>query len=527
LNGTDVCRAVIEELLRIPNPTRRDVESVKLEVCKRLGALKIPSNSELISALRPGEERLLRVLKRKPVRTISGVVVVAAMTKPWPCPHGRCAYCPGGPPYGVPQSYTGHEPASRRGLEHMFDPYEQVSARIQQLRAIGHEVDKVELIVMGGTFPATPLWYQRWFIKGCLEAMIGSSVPSLEEAKKKVEEAPVRNVGITVETRPDWAKERHVDRMLSLGVTRVELGVQTIYDDVYELVERGHTVEDVVEATRILKDSGLKVCYHMMPGLPGSNWERDLEAFRTLFGDERFMPDMLKIYPCLVLKGTKVYEWWLRGEYRPMTTEEAAELIVEVKKTIPPWVRIMRVQRDIPAYLIVAGVRRSDLRSLVEQRMKEQGVRCRCVRCREVGHRMLKDGVEPDPDHIELVERRYEASEGLEVFLSFEDTRNDVLIGLLRLRVPSEKAHRPEVRESPSTLVRELHVYGPMIPVGERGEGWQHRRFGEELLREAERISAEEFDARKILVTSGLGVKPYYRRLGYRDDGPYVSKPLR
>ncbi len=523
-------RAIIEELIRIPNPSREDLNRIKLEIARKYDLDGIPSNAQLISLLKPEErEKLLPILRRKATRTISGVTVIAVMTKPWPCPQETpCAYCPGGPPYGVPQSYTGHEPAAMRGLQNQFDPYLQVRHRIRQLEAIGHTVDKIELIVMGGTFPATPLDYQEWFIKRCLDAITETNSPSLKEAKKLAETSKRRNVGITVETRPDWAKEEHINHMLSMGVTRVEVGVQNIYDDIYRLVNRGHTVQDVVEATRILKDSGLKVVYHMMPGLPGSNFNRDLEAFRTIFSDPRFKPDMLKIYPCLVLKGTKAYEWWKRGKYKPYTTEEAANLIVEVKRNIPPWIRIMRVQRDIPAYLIEAGVKRSDLRQLVQEKLKKLGVRCRCIRCREVGHRWLKEGVKPDPDQVKVYTNREEASEGLDLFISAEDRVNDVLIGYLRLRIPSEKAHRPEINEKPSAIIRELHVYGPLVPVGKYFEkAWQHKGYGAILLAEAERIAKEEYDRQKILVTSALGTKMYYMRFGYKYDGPYMSKELK
>jgi len=515
--------------MRIPTPSRGDLNKIKLEIARKYNLDGIPSNAKLISLLKPEEkERLLPVLRRKATRTISGVTVIAAMTKPWPCPQKiQCAYCPGGPPYGVPQSYTGHEPAAMRGLQNQFDPYMQVTHRIKQLEAIGHTVDKIELIVMGGTFPATPLDYQEWFIKRCLGAITGVDSSSLEEAKKLAEKSRRRNVGITVETRPDWAKEKHVDHMLNMGVTRVEVGVQNIYDDIYELVNRGHTVQDVIKATRILKDSGLKVVYHMMPGLPGSNFERDLKAFKTIFSDSRFKPDMMKIYPCLVLKGTKAYEWWKKGDYRPYTTEEAADLIVEVKKIVPPWVRIMRVQRDIPAYLIEAGVKRSDLRRLVQGKLKKLGIRCRCIRCREVGHRWLKEGIKPNPENVKIKVIREEASEGIDFFISAEDVVNDVLIGYLRLRIPSEKAHRPEINEKSSAIIRELHVYGPLVPVGKHFErAWQHKGYGAILLVEAERIAKEKYDRRKILVTSALGTKQYYMRFGYHYDGPYMSKLL-
>ncbi len=522
-------REIIEILLKIPKPTTRDVSLAKMKIAGKRNLKRIPSNSVLISCLKPNErEKLLPILRRKITRTISGVTVVAVMTKPWPCPQKEpCAYCPGGPPYGVPQSYTGHEPAAMRGLQSGFDPYLQVKNRVQQLRAIGHVVDKVELIIMGGTFPSTPIEYQETFIKGCLDSITEQKSPSLEQAKTNAETSRIRNVGITVETRPDWAKREHVDHMLRMGVTRVELGVQNIYDDIYALVNRGHTVQDVVEATRTLKDAGLKVGYHLMPGLPGSNFQRDLKAFKKIFTDANFKPDMIKIYPCLVLKGTKAYEWWKNGEYKPYTNEEATRLIMEMKKLVPPWIRIMRVQRDIPAYLIEAGVNRGNIRELVQQKLREQKMRCRCIRCREVGHRWLKDKVKPDPDNIQILTTKEKASEGEDIFISAEDPANDVLIGYLRLRIPSQKAHRPEINTKPCSIVRELHVYGPLVPVGKQiAEAWQHKGYGEILLSEAERISMEEYNFEKIVVISALGTKQYYKRYGYNYDGPYTSKIL-
>jgi len=403
----------------------------------------------------------------------------------------------------------------------------QVESRITQLEAIGHVVDKAELIIMGGTFPSTPIDYQRNFVKGCLDALIGAETQSLEEAKKRAETSKIRNVGITVETRPDWAKTEQVDHMLLMGVTRVELGVQNVYDDIYRHVKRGHTVKDVVEATRVLKDSGLKVVYHLMPGMPGSNFERDLEGFKTVFTEADFKPDMVKIYPCLVLKGTKAYEWWRKGEYTPYSTEDAVHLVAEVKKLIPAWVRIMRVQRDIPAYLVEAGVKKSNLRQLALKRLEKEGRRCHCIRCREVGHRWLRDKVKPNPEEVQILITREEASEGIDLFISAEDPVNDILLGYLRLRIPSEKVHRPEILAEPSSIVRELHVYGPLVPVGKHAaRAWQHKGFGAVLLSKAERISKEEYDRRKVVVISALGTKRYYMRFGYKYDCLYMSKTL-
>jgi elongator complex protein 3 len=523
-------REIIQRLMEIPNPTKSDVDHIKIKVAGKHSLNKIPSNSEILQHLKPEESvKLLPILRRKAVRTISGVTVVAVMTEPSPCPKDEpCAYCPGGPTEGVPQSYTGHEPAALRGAQNSYNPYAQVRTRIEQLEAIGHKVDKVELIVMGGTFPSTPPEYQEDFVKQCLDAITEQKSGSLEEAKKLAETSRIRNVGITVETRPDWAKQEHVDRMLSMGVTRVEVGVQNVYDDIYVGVNRGHRVKDVVEATRIMKDSGLKVVYHLMPGLPGSSFERDLEGFKIIFSSPNFKPDMIKLYPCLVIKGTKVYDWWKQGDYSPYTTNEAAQLIAELKKFVPPWVRIMRVQRDIPANLIEAGVKLSNLRQIALEKLGAEGMRCRCIRCREVGHRWLRDKVEPDPEKIEIKTVSEEASGGLELFISAEDTVNDVLLGYVRLRIPSETACRPEIVPETTAIVRELRVFGPLVPVGKHvSEAWQHKGYGSILLSEAERTAKENYSRGKIAVTSALGTKQYYKQFGYNYEGPYVSKQIK
>ena len=529
LNADNTTREIIDALMLLPHPTHDDVNRVKTQVAAKHQLERIPSNAEIINALKPKEKRrLLQVLRRKTTRTISGVTVIAVMTKPQPCPQPEpCAYCPGGPAQGVPQSYTGYEPAAMRGSQNSYDPYLQVKSRIEQLTAIGHRVDKVELIVMGGTFPATPPEYQTWFIQRSLDAITGRESASIEEAKAHAETSKIRNVGITVETRPDWCKQPHVDAMLSMGVTRVEIGVQNPSDALYRLAGRKHTVADVTEATRIAKDAGLKIVYHLMPGMPGSNPKRDLEAFNRVFADPAFKPDMIKIYPCLVIAGTKAYGWYREGVYKPYSTEEAANLIAEVKNRLPPWVRVMRVQRDIPARLIVAGVDKSNLRQIVQQRLAEEGETCQCIRCREVGHRLAVDNVVPNLEKVKILSSRYEASEGEEVFISAEDPENNVLIGYLRLRVPSAKAHRLEITAAPSAIVRELHVYGPLVPVGKRSaKAWQHKGYGAILLGEAERVAREDYGLRKLLVISALGTKQYYMRFGYRRDGAYVSKKL-
>ncbi len=523
-------RALLDKIASGELGNRLDLGRAKIWACREFGLLSPVKNSELLAAATAEEKgKILKLLRLKPVRSISGVSVLTVMPKPLPCPKDEpCIYCPGGPAQNTPQSYTGREPAAARALQSNYDPSVQVKGRIEQLRAIGHDVDKVELIVFGGTLTHYPRDYLELFMAQCLNAISGSEAATIAGAQAAAENSPIRVSDITFETRPDYCKEPHVDLLLDLGATRVELGVQTVYDDIYKLVNRGHTIEDVAEATRIARDSGLAIVYHLMPNLPGATRERDLQMFREIFADKRFKPDALKIYPTLVMEGTKLHDMWRRGEHRPYEFEKLVELIAEAKKLVPRWTRIQRIQRDIPANLIADGVKRGDLRALVQERLKLEGARCRCIRCREVGHVKYKSGSEPVGAEIKLSVERYAASEGEELFLSFEDAERDILVGLLRLRRPSEKAHRPETKGERSMLVRELHVYGPLVTVGrEAAESeWQHRGWGERLLREAERISAEEFDARKVVILAGIGTRNYYRRFGYSRQGPYMVKEI-
>ncbi len=548
MNRMNPYRKIIEKILSGEIQDGKDLDSEKRRVCVELDRKKFIRNSEILAHARPDErEKLLWLLQKKPMRTLSGVAVIAAMTQPSECPHGKCRYCPGGPDISVPQSYTGEEPATRRAIRYGFDPYLQVTFRLTQLKDIGHPTGKAELIVMGGTLTAQCLDYQEWFVKEALRAMnefedtylrikekgedefiqeykkSEKEFRYIEDLQSLNEKSAVRCVGITFEPRPDWAKKEQINFMLGFGVTRVEIGVQNPDDEIYEKIDRGHTVADVVEATSQLKDSGLKVGYHMMPGVLGYNPELDLRAFEKIFGDERFRPDMIKIYPCLILKGTCYYDQWMRDEFTPMNTEEAVDLIVKIKAMLPKWVRTMRIQRDIPSTLIEAGIKSSNLGQLVYREMEKQNISCECIRCREVGQ-MLKKGIRPEKDYIRLLTTEYNASGGKEFFLSFEDESNNVLIGFLRLRIP-KNPFRSEITPQTS-LIRELHVYGPMLAVGEKPRfEWQHLGYGKELMAKAEEISMD-IGMNKILVTSGVGVRDYYQRLGYQRDGPYMGKKL-
>jgi len=517
---TELASRVME--LEVVDPD--SLNRLKIEFCRDHKLSWMPRNSDIIGVLPPSlRSQFSPKLRLKKVRSISGVNVMGVMTAPRGCPHGRCIFCP--VERGFPMSYTSGEPAAMRGFQFGYDPLKQIKSRLRQLAAIGHEPSKVELVIQGGTFLAAPPNYQVHFVKRCLDAINGVDSETLEEAKERAERSEIRNVGLTIETKPDWCMEPHVDRMLSFGATRVEIGVQVIDDEIYALTKRGHTVKDVVDSFRVAKDAGFKIVAHMMLGLPGSNFTKDLASFRTLFEDPHFRPDMLKIYPTLVMEGTELYEWWRRGAYEPYDTEEAADLIAQVKEFVPPWVRIMRVHREFPVKLIVAGVKHGNLRELALRRLADEGKSCRCIRCREVGHRTLKYETKVNASAIQTVVREYDASEGREVFISLEDQAADVLVGYVRLRLPSEKAHRPEV-DALTAVVRELHVYGPEVPVGRKDkEAWQHQGRGRWLMAKAEQIALDK-GFRRILVLSALGTKMYYGRLGYEKLGPYVSKDI-
>ncbi len=537
------CRMILEKALAGEIKDEDQLNKVKKDVSKRYHLASLPRNGDIIVQGTPEEQAVIKeFLRRKPVRTISGVAVIAVMTSPAPCPHGVCLPCPGGPnsSFKSPQSYMGREPAAMRAIQHEFDPYSQVQSRLSQLKEIGHDIEKVELVVMGGTFSARSLDYQEWFSKRCLEAMndftgtewrdrawkIGKSFPyiPLEEVQKANETADIRNVGITFETRPDWAKEEHVDEFLRLGGTKVELGVQSVYDFVLSRMQRGHGVAEIVRANQVLRDSAFKVGFHMMPHLPGADSELDLRGFKKLFDDPRFRPDYLKIYPTLVTEGTPLYRMWEAGEYQALSDEEAAELVAEIKAVLPKWVRLQRIQRDIPAHQIFAGVRKSNLRQLAEEKLREKGGKCRCIRCREVGHNSLK-GKRINEKDIELTTETYEACKGKEHFIAFEDLSADVLIGFTRLRFPAAP-HREELQDS--ALIRELHVYGSMVPVGKgaKQKEWQHRGYGKELIERAEEIASESGYG-KLAIISGIGAREYYRKLGYTLEGVYMSKTLK
>lgn len=551
----------IIEKIKDRNPDKDEIRELKQEITVKHNQDDPPSNFDiLLRAEEDDFEALREKLLSKPIRTASGVAPVAIMTKPHNCPHGQCTFCPGGvnSPYGdVPQSYTGEEPTTMRAIRNEYDPYLQVFNRLEQYVVTGHNFDKVELIIMGGTFPSLSKYYQNEFIAGAFQAMNDFSemfykennkfdikkfreffeLPGdleseerkerihsklldkkgeldLKEAKIKNEDSKVRCVALCIETKPDWAKLEEGNRMLKQGCTRVEVGVQTVYDEVLEEIHRGHDIEDTKESFRILKDLGFKVSAHYMPGLPSTTEKEDIQGFRKLFESSDFRPDMLKIYPCMVAPGTALYQQWKQGNFEPLTAEQAAERISKMKEYVPRYCRIQRIQRDVPTKEWAAGVEFTNLRQHIHQKYNPE---CECIRCREPAKGELS------LENIGLNINQYKASKSQEYFISFNDNDNDTILGFSRLRFPSQQL-REEITEN-SAMIRELHVYGQAAALNEEEGKVQHRGYGKKLMNKAEEI-AKENNKEKILVISGVGVRNYYRKLGYEKDGPYMSKKL-
>ncbi len=548
--------------------TRDELNKLKARLGHEYGLSHVPRTLELFCYLgRDSMKKYGAVMMSKPMRTLSGVAPLAVMCKPFPCPvQAQCTFCPGGPgsAYGdTPKSYPGGSPAHLRGQRNQYDSYLQTINRLEQYALLGQDFSKVEVIVMGGTFTTYPIRYRNEFIAGLFKAMNDFSdlffssgtfdferfvdffeLPAqlddlertkrihakllamkgkdldLEKEKKRNETAAVRCALLCIETRSDCCTKVHINDILRLAGTRVELGVQSLSDVVLTRVKRGHGNAENVLATAMLKDAYLKVGYHMMLGLPGSTAEQDIDMMKRLFVDGNYQPDALKIYPCMVFKGTELYEDWKKGLFQPIDAYEAARRIVEIKQSIPPHCRVMRVQRDIPTTLVDAGVETTNLRQVIQETMKKKGVRCRCIRCREPRDAAV------DWDCVKLQRFDYDASGGREIFLSYDDVKHDYLLGFVRLRIPGDHVYRPEIQDA-TAGIREIHVYGRAIPVGSEEQDVQHRGLGVQLMGEAEKIAREEFDRTKMVVIAGVGVKEWFRKkLGYADDGAYVSKRL-
>ena len=519
---TRACQEIVQNLLNIDNLENNKIKNEIKAVCTKYSLERIPRNNEILSMVNPSDfKKLQNILLTKPVKSASGVAVVAIMPKPFACPHGRCSYCPGGIEYNTPNSYTGKEPITISAIENQYDPKIQISKKIQQLISFGHDSTKLELVLVGGTFLFMPKDYQENFIKSSYDALNGFESPNLEAAKKSNETTKHRNVGFTIETKPDYCKEEHVDLMLDYGATRIEIGVQCLQDRVYKIVNRGHDLNDVIDSFQIAKDAGYKIVAHMMPGLPTMSPSDDIKDFQTLFEDSRFKPDMLKIYPSLILKDTPLYDEYQDGKYIPYSDDDMLNVLTEVKKMVPKWMRIMRVQREITPMEIIAGPKMGNLRQIVHKNLEKQGFSCKCIRCREAGLAKKKNL----NDELVLERINYDASEGSEVFLSYNDSE-DLTYGFLRLRKPSQNAHRKEITHD-TAIVRELHVFGKAIEIGSHEtDSFQHLGLGKKLMKIAEEIAKDEFAAKKLLVISAVGTREYYQKLGYKIYGPYMAKEL-
>ncbi len=554
--------------------SKKQINQLKTKLCAKHHLKKIPTDIDIMLHAKEKEFKIIKkYLLTKPMRSRSGVTPIAVMSAPYICPHGKCTFCPGGPKseFGnVPQSYTGHEPSTMRAIRANYDSYIIVFNRLEQFVVSGHIPQKAEIIIQGGTLLGTPREYQINFVKDIYQALndfgtmffkktkegdiiinlekiktffelpgaIGAEgrqermnkkimevkkkrTTTIEKEEKKNETAVIRCVGLTIETKPDWGFVEHGNLMLELGATRVELGIQSVYEDALKITHRGHTRADSIRSIKELKDLGFKLNFHYMLGLPSTSKEMDIVGLRTLFDSVAYKPDMLKIYPCMVMKGTPLYHVWKAGKYQPMTTATAAEMTADFMRYVPSYCRIMRVQRDIPTNVTEAGVDKTNLRQYIEKIMEEKNIPTKEIRTREVG-----TVVEKHPDLIlnapEIVIQEYEASNGKEFFISLEDVKNDVLFGFVRLRFPSQ-CLRKEITQT-SALIRELHVYGEATALGKEGTV-QHRGMGKQLMKKAEEI-AKQNGKDKIVVISAVGTREYYKKLGYEREGVYMVKKI-
>jgi len=536
-------RQVIKELIKSEAKTPDDLAVFKRKMAKKY-KISCPNNISLLKAYHnlikrktpysselyvereiKKRQRIEALLKTRPVRSLSGIINVSVLTKPYPCP-GKCIYCPS--EKGLPKSYLSGEPAVERAKRLNYDPYLQVKKRIEMLENEGHPTDKIELRIVGGTWSYYYRKYQVWFIKECFRAANDFSKTrllkkstgvvkfnnleiDLKKEQKRNEKTKNRIVGLSVETRPDFINENEIKHLRELGATMVELGVQSIYDDVLKKNLRGHGIKETILATKLLKDAGFKVLYQMMPNLPGSNLKKDEKMFEELFKNPDFQPDLLKIYPCSLLKEAPLYKLWRVGKYKPYTEKQLIKLIKDIKKKIPYRVRIQRITRDIPSPRIVAGAAKiSNIRQILAEKMRKGGWRCKCIRCREV-----KENYDPKEKFF-LFRENYEASDGKEIFLSFENINRTKLYSLLRLRLTSQN----------QAIIREVHTYGPLIPIGVKNLSPQHRGLGKILIKEAEKIVKKEFGLNKIAVISSVGVRNYFSKLKYKLKGTYMVKNL-
>lgn len=533
---TDLLQSIIKKFHKKPPKDDTDLYNQLREIYKGKNhpmpskALLIKAYHELIDSgkLKPSE-LLETIFRKRSVRTLSGVTIITVLSRPFPCP-GKCIYCPN--EKGMPKSYISDEPAAARALALDFNPEKQVIERIKTLKKNGHPTDKIELIVKGGSWNAYPLTYQYWFIWRCFficnhpKSKIKSNTykPNLKPEillkkilieQKKNESANHRIIGLTLETRPDLISTQSIKEMRAIGCTRIELGVQSTDDKILTLIKRGHNIASVKQATKLLKQSGFKVDFHLMPQLPGSSQAKDKKMLNSVFEDDDLRPDMIKIYPCTVTKNSPLYRWVKNGQYKPYNDKQLLELLIDFKSHIPRYVRISRLIRDIPGHHIVAGNKMTNLRQVIQAEMKKRNLTCQCLRCREAGHQNLNS---IDLKKIFLFIDQYSANKGQEYFLSFEDKDRKVVLAFCRLRIDSQGVY--------PAFIRELHTYGQAIKIGQKNKrASQHQGLGTKLVLMAEKICRDN-DIGKLAIISGVGVRGYYRKLGYRLENGYMVKKI-
>ncbi len=486
------------------------------------------SNAELLNLYRrlikqnkiKQNKDLEKLLQKRKIRTLSGVAPVAVLTKPFPCP-GKCAYCPD--EKNMPKSYLSNEPAVMRAIAARFNPFIQVKSRLRALENNGHATDKIELIIMGGTWSYLPRQYQKWFVKRCFDACNSKTSKNIRQAHKLNEKAKHRIVALTLETRPDYIDAEEIKYWRELGATKVELGVQIADDKILKLNKRGHGTGEIIRATKLFKQTGFKVAYHLMPNLPGATPAKDLQNFKKLFTNQDFQPDLIKIYPTVVTKNSLLFKWWKQGKYKPYTDKQLLDLLFQLKLSTPEYVRIIRLIRDIPKESIEAGNLVSNLRQTLQTKLKAEGKWCKCIRCREA-----REDIK-NLSQAKLFTKKYQASDASEYFLQFASPNKKKLYAFLRLRLP-EKSEQNIIKEiQDCAMIREVHTYGRLVSLAQSKSvirtSIQHTGLGTKLTHEAEMIARKK-GFKKIAVISGIGVRGFYRKLGYKLEGTYMTKKL-
>ncbi len=542
---------IVKKIIKANPQTREDFLRLKREFFYQYRLRQIP-NKELLKLYNklvnnPNQKsKAKEIFKKKKIRTLSGVAPVAILTKSAGCPH-HCVYCP--TESRMPKSYLSNEPAVMRAILCGFHPYRQVIARLKALEENGHDANKIEIIVMGGTWSALPLKYQYWFIKEVFRAaneygrkknnpsfpqddrqtLSGPGQSKISEIKKELlqeqkknEKARYRIVGLTLETRPDYITTSELKKFRVMGCTRVEIGVQSVNEEILKKIKRGHGTKEIQQATYLLRRAGFKIVYHLMPNLPGATPDLDLKMFKEIFSNPAYCPDQIKIYPCVVVQGSELYSWWKKGKFQPYSDKVLQKLLLEIKKIVPYWVRIVRLIRDIPSGSIEAGNKTSNLRQILQEKLAAQGQSCGCLRCREAREQPLSS-------ELTLYQEKYPVSSGQEIFLSWESSDRKVVYAFLRLHLPDPPQDKkffqafPELKQA--ALIREVHTYGQLTPFSQKKGNVQHKGLGKKLVKKAEQI-AQENGFSKMAVISGVGVRGYYRKLGYRRQGTYMVKKL-